>query len=99
PFGLDYRFAEMRGCVNGDQFGYFNSQSQAAGADYKSAVSRALTDPNGASPVPGWTNLQYLSYGCIQTHYSGNWFSGTRDSYLNSFLSSLSSANWPGGHR
>jgi hypothetical protein len=99
PFGLDYRFAEMRGCVNGDQYSYFNSQSTAAGTDYKNAVSNAQSNPQGASSVSGWSNLQYLAYGCIETHYSGNWYSGVTDSYLTAFLQSLSSANWPGGEK
>ena len=99
PFGLDYRYAEMRGCINGDQYGYYHSQSSSGGADYKNAVSQALSDPQGPSSISGWSNLQYLAYGCIETHYSGGWFSGATDSYLNSFLSSLNSANWPGGQQ
>jgi hypothetical protein len=97
PFGLDYRYAEMRGCINGDQYTYFNSQSSSAGTDYKNAVSNAASNPQGASSVSGWSNLQYLAYGCIDTHYSGSWYSGVTDSYLSDFLESLSSANWPGG--
>jgi Bacterial Ig domain len=98
-FGLDFRFAEMRGCVNGDETSYYNSQSSSMGSDYQNAVSRAQSNPNGASPVSGWTNLQYLSYGCIDTHFSGAWFNGSSDSYLVEFLDRLSSAPWPGGLR
>jgi len=98
-FGLDFRFAEMRGCVNGDQYSYYNSQSSAQGSDYQNAVNAARSNPNGASPVSGWTNLQYLSYGCIDTHFSGDWFNGSADSYLNEFLNRLSTAPWPGGLR
>jgi hypothetical protein len=96
PFALDYRYAEMRGCVNGDQYSYFNSQSRRSGSDYLNAVSNAKSNPTGPSSVSGWNNLQYLAYGCIDTHFSGSWFNGRSDSYLKSFLSSLSSANWPG---
>ena len=97
PFGLDYRYAEMRGCVNGDEYSYYNSQSSAQGTDYQNAVSAARTNPSGASRVTGWTNLQYLSYGCIDTHYSGDWFDGDSDSYLTEFLNRLETAPWPGG--
>lgn len=97
PFGLDYRYAEMRGCINGDEYSYYNSQSSAQGTDYQNAVSAARTNPNGASRIAGWTNLQYLSYGCIDTHFSGDWFNGQSDSYLNEFLNRLSTAPWPGG--
>src|SRR5208337_3970138 len=97
PFGLDYRYAEMRGCVNGDEYNYYNSQSSAQGTDYQNAVSAARTNPSGASRIAGWTNLQYLSYGCIDTHYSGDWFDGDSDSYLTEFLNRLATAPWPGG--
>jgi hypothetical protein len=99
PFSPDYRYAEMRGCVNGDQYGYFNSQSKKSGRDYQSAVFNATNNPSGPSSVHGWTNLQYLAYGCIQTHFTGNWFNGRADSYLRGFLSALNSAPWPGGQR
>jgi hypothetical protein len=96
PFALDYRYAEMRGCVNGDQYSYFNSQNKRSGSDYQSAVTNATNDPTGPSKVSGWNNLQYLAYGCIETHFSGSWFDGRSDSYLKSFLNSLDTANWPG---
>jgi hypothetical protein len=99
PFSLDYRYAEMRGCVNGDQYAYFNSQSRKSGSDYLRAVSNATSNPTGSSKVSGWNNLQYLAYGCIQTHFTGNWFDGRADSYLRGFLSALNSAPWPGGQR
>ena len=99
PFAVDFRFAEMRGCINGDQFNYFHSQSSTSGANYQNAVSAARTNPNGASSVSGWTNLQYLAYGCIDTHYTGSWFDGVRDSYLNEFISDVSDAPWPGGNK
>ena len=99
PFAVDFRFAEMRGCINGDQFDYFHDQNPTAATDYQNAVSAARTNPNGASSVSGWTNLQYLAYGCIDTHYSGTWFDGLRDSYLNEFISAVGDAPWPGGNK
>jgi hypothetical protein len=97
PFGVDYRYAEMRGCVNGDQYSYL--QSPSSGTDYQNAVNAAKLNPHDASKISGWTNLQYLAYGCIDSHYTGNWFNGTADSYLNDFFSSLNSAPWPGGKK
>jgi hypothetical protein len=99
PFALDYRYAEMRGCVNGDQYGYFNSQSKKSGSDYLRAVSNAKNNSNGSSKVSGWSNLQYLAYGCIDSHFSGSWFNGRADSYLMGFLSTMNSAPWPGHQR
>jgi hypothetical protein len=99
PFAVDFRFAEMRGCVNGDQASYYQSQNAVTVTDYLNAVSAAKLDPSGASRIAGWTNLQYLAYGCIATHYSGRWFDGTADAYLNGFLTTLQNASWPGGNR
>jgi hypothetical protein len=97
PFAVDFRYAEMRGCVNGDQYGYYHSQDPSSATDYQNAVVAATIDPSGPSSVSNWTNLQYLAYGCIQTHFTGSWFDGFADSYLDQFLSDLSSAPWPGG--
>jgi len=99
PFAVDYRLAEMRGCVNGDQYGYFEAQSATSAGDYRDAVNAAQSNPNGWSKIAGWTNLQYLAYGCIDAHYSGDWFSGSSDSYLGEFLNALNTAPWPGGQR
>ena len=99
PFAVDFRYAEMRGCVKGDQYGYYDSQNPSSATDYKNAVIAATIDPSGTSSISDWTNLQYLAYGCIQTHFSGSWFNGLVDSYLDQFLSDLSSAPWPGGNK
>jgi hypothetical protein len=99
PFAVDFRYAEMRGCVNGDQYGYYHSQDPSSATDYMNAVIAARTDPSGTSSLSGWTKLQYLAYGCIETHSSGSWFDGFVDSYLDQFLSYLSSAPWPGGNK
>jgi len=99
PFAVDYRYAEMRGCVNGDQYGYYHSQNPSSATDYENAVVAATINPSGTSSISDWTNLQYLAYGCIQTHFTGSWFDGLVDSYLDQFLSDLSSAPWPGGNR
>jgi len=86
PFGLDFRFAEMRGCINGDQYNYFNSQSHKAGKNYKEAVANSISHPK--------KSLEYLAYGCIDTHYSGNWYNGNKDEYLKAFLNSLNNETW-----
>ena len=99
PFAVDFRYAEMRGCVNGDQYNYFYAQDHTAATDYQTAVNAARTNPGGSSKVAGWTNLQYLAYGCVDTHFHGGWYNGFRDSYLNDFVGALSNAPWPGGNR
>jgi len=99
PFAVDFRYAEMRGCVNGDQYGYYHSQNSSSATDYTNAVLAATIDPSGPSSMSGWTNLQYLAYGCIETHFTGSWFAGSVDSYLDQFLSDLNTAPWPGGNK
>jgi hypothetical protein len=99
PFAVDFHYAEMRGCVNGDQLSYFDNQNSAAARDYSNAVKAASSNPNGPSSISGWTNLQYLSFGCIDSHFSGTWFGGVPDAYLNEFLHDLNTAPWPGGNQ
>jgi hypothetical protein len=94
PFGLDFRFAEMRGCLNGDQYDYFDYQSHKSGKNYINAVNKAINNPNKTSSVSKWNNLEYLAYGCIDTHYSGDWFNGNKDEYLKNFLNALNNEPW-----
>jgi len=97
PFAVDFTGAQMRGCINGDRFSYYAAQSPSDASDYQNAVNSAMSDPNGASKVPGLSNLQYLGYGCVDTHYSGAWYNGVFDFYLNIFQDALGSIPWPGG--
>jgi hypothetical protein len=57
---------EMRGCVNGDQYGYYYSQGPCSATDYKNAVRVATIDPSGTSSMSDSTNLQYLAPGCVE---------------------------------
>jgi len=98
-FAVDFRYAEMRGCVNGDQCGYYHSEDPRSATDYENAVIAATINPSRTSSISDWTNLQYLAYGCIETHFTGSWFDGLVDSYLDQFLSDLSTAPWPGGNK
>jgi hypothetical protein len=104
PFGVDHRYAEMRGCMNGDQFSYFHSQNVASGADYQNAVNLAKSNPSGPAPsshtIPldfaGETNLQYLQWKCDGTHFSGGWTTAM-NGYLTTTLGHFNSHDWPGG--
>jgi len=98
PFAVDFTAAEIRACVDGDKYTYFSILNSAAATDYQNAVNAAKTNPNGASKVSGLTNLQYLAYGCVDTHYSGAWYEGILDFYLNEFDDALNNAPWPGGN-
>ena len=70
-FAVDFRYAEMRGCVNGEQCGYYHSEDPRSATDHENAVIAATINPSGTSSISDWTNLQYLAYGCIETHFTG----------------------------
>jgi hypothetical protein len=97
-FGLDYKGAKWRSCMNADVNARFNSSA------YLSDVSNATTDPNGrySGSEPTYlgsseTNLEHLAVGCTITHYSGGWFDSSASSYAAVFVSALNTHPWPGG--
>lgn len=105
-WGEDYRWAKFRACVNGDYQTRFNNQGQ--GTDYGNAVSRAKTTPTGVMPsgttgpnfwvdAPNETNLEYLVLGCICTHFSGDWYSSSAQTYCNNLKTIFTNHSWPGG--
>lgn len=110
PFALDYRNAEFRACINGDQYDYFHSQSASAAADYQTFVNAAKTDPSELAsavsisrqwPQPSGmaagteTALQYVQWGCFATHFCGDWNTGSCTSYLDDGYSDYVNKNWP----
>jgi hypothetical protein len=105
-FAMDDRYAEMRGCINGHQLGYFNSQSPASAADYSQGVQYATINPNGvmthshtkAILHSGETNLEYLAWGCLDTHYCGDWgMVAGCDRYAAEAYQHYINHDWPGG--
>ncbi len=106
PFGVDYRYAEMRGCMNGGQYSYFHSQSSASGTDYQNAVAQAKLNPGGLASgtfgpliIANETWLQYVTTGCLETHYTGDWWLNSDTSYVSTIWTNANSSNppWPGG--
>jgi hypothetical protein len=99
-FALDMRLSAFRACMNGQATGYYNSKG-GQGPAYGSAVSAAQSDPNGLASgttfQPNETNLQYLQWGCIGSHFSGSWYDPDSVGYNQSVASILQSQGWPGG--
>lgn len=110
PFALDFRFAEMRACINGDHYNYYASQSASAATDYQTFVNAAKANPNelvsAVSSTPQWpqptamtpgseTVLQYVTWGCFATHFCGNWNTGSCTSYMNEGYNNYVNKNWP----
>jgi len=100
PFAVDVRLAQLRACMNGDSASYYNSKG-SQGPAYAAAVSAAQSDPNGLATgttfQPNETNLQYLQWGCIGSHFSGSWYDPDSVGYNQSVASILQSQGWPGG--
>ena len=52
PFAVDFRYAEMRGCVNGDQYGYYHSQDRAARPTTRTRLSLPRSIRAGRQAYP-----------------------------------------------
>jgi hypothetical protein len=99
-FAVDYRYASQRSCMNGDQSGYFNDKK--TGSAYLADVANAKNDPNVESPHRFWnpvtaayaTNLEYVAFACMGSHYSGSWMDSEARVYLNSVLTHWKKKDW-----
>ena len=99
-FAVDYRYASQRSCMNGDQSGFFTHKG--AGRVYLTDVANARSAPYSESPHKFWnpvtgayaTNLEYVEFACIGSHYSGNWMDSDSRSYLNSVLIHWKKKDW-----
>jgi len=99
-FAVDYRYASQRSCMNGDQSGFFNDKG--AGAAYLADVASAKNNPEAESPRRFWnpvtaayaTNLEYVAFACMGSHYSGNWMDPEARVYLNSVLTHWEKKDW-----
>jgi hypothetical protein len=99
-FAVDYRYASQRSCMNGDQSGYFNDKG--TGSAYLADVANARNNPGLESPHRFWnavtaayaTNLEYIAFACMGSHYSGNWMDSEARVYLNSVLTHWKKKDW-----
>jgi Putative Ig domain len=99
-FAADYRYGSQRSCMNGDQSSYFNGVG--AGGAYLNDVANAKYDPNNQSPHNFWnpvtgkyaTNLEYVAFGCVSSHFSGLWMDSGAQSYLSTLLTHWKNKDW-----
>lgn len=99
-FAVDYRYAFQRSCMNGDRSGYFNDKG--VGGAYLADVANATNDPQSESPHKFWnpvtgayaTNLEFVEFACLGTHYSGSWMDPDALSYLNKLLTHWKNKDW-----
>lgn len=99
-FAVDYRYGFQRSCMNGDRSSYF--QAKGVGDTYLTDVSNARNNPSTESPqhffnpVTGTnaTNLEYVTFACLGSHFSGNWMDSGAQQYLNSLLTHWKNKDW-----
>jgi hypothetical protein len=99
-FAADYRFGSQRSCMNGGQSGYFRGKGIAE--TYLNDVESAKNSPYEESPHRLWnpvtckyaTNLEYVAFACLSSHYSGGWMDRDAQSYLRTVLNHWSKKDW-----
>lgn len=85
PFAADYRYADQRSCMNGNYAQYMASQG---GNTYAADI---------AAFKAGGSNSRVL-WGCIGTHYSGNWYDSGAQAYITETQNNLAAKAWMGLH-
>lgn len=99
-FAVDYRYGFQRSCMNGDRSGYF--KNQGTGSAYVVDVTNARNAPYDESPHKFWnpltgasaTNLEYVEFACLGTHFSGHWMDPAAQAYLNTLLNHWAKKDW-----
>ena len=83
-FAADFRYADTRACMDGDQAGYFDNFPVTNGHSYRNDFASR--------------NTQTMLWGCIGAHYSGRWYDGNSGSgaiyYINYVKTLLSEKQW-----
>jgi hypothetical protein len=99
-FAVDYRYGFQRSCMNGNQSGYFNGKGVRD--TYLADVKNATNSPDHESPHRFWnpvtgtyaTNLEYVAFACLSSHYSGGWMDTQAQSYLKTLLNHWKYKDW-----
>jgi hypothetical protein len=78
-FNADYRYADQRACMNGDDEAYFHQRSANDGY------------PTYANSIG---NQDLMLWGCIGKHFSGDWYDTPALKYINETRGYLASKPW-----
>ena len=78
-FNADYRGADQRACMNGDDINYFASAAQ---------------QPNTYAADVASRNLDRILWGCIGMHFSGGWYTPESLQYISTVKGYLSTKPW-----
>ena len=87
-FAGEFRFANTRACINGDWSSYFTGRSAFPGHQtYAADVADYARDPSQS-------NLDTLLWGCIGSHYSGEWYDSGAVKYIADIRSDIAHRRW-----
>jgi hypothetical protein len=86
-FAGEFRFANTRSCINGDWSTYYANSRVFSGHTYAADVANYARDP---SP----TNLDTLLWGCIGSHYSGEWYDPGALKYIANIQADIAHKRW-----
>lgn len=99
-FAADFRYGFQRSCMNGDRSQYFINKG--VGREYLTDVANARKNPDAESPHRFWnpvtstyaTNLEFVEFACLGTHFSGGWLDSDALSYLNKLFTHFKNKDW-----
>jgi hypothetical protein len=87
-FAAEYRFADTRGCIDGDWAPYFLHHHSFAGHNsYSTDLSHYAADRSPA-------NLDTILWGCIGSHYSGQWYDPKAETYISNIQHDIALRRW-----
>ena len=87
-FAAEFRFANARACINGDWLAYFANRSAFPGhRTYAADVAGYTSDPSPA-------NLNTLLWGCVGSHYSGEWYDPGAVKYIADIQADIAHKRW-----
>ena len=87
-FAAEYRYASARACINGDWSSYYASRRAFAGHNtYAGDLANHVHDPSAE-------NLDTLLWGCIGSHYSGEWYDAGATKYIADIQADIARRRW-----
>ena len=73
-FGADYNQATTRECMNGADAPYFGGSGSTYWSDFNAYASNPYAVSTNALNTMGENNMNWMLFGCIGFHYSGQWY-------------------------
>ena len=87
-FAAEYRYASTRACINGDWSSYYAGRSAFPGHNtYAGDLANYAHEP---SPQ----NLDTLLWGCVGSHYSGEWYDPAAVRYIADIQADIAHRRW-----